>query len=240
LKKNIIILTSGLSGSSVLAALIAQDGYWTGESTVKKSDYDTWENQELVELNKQLLRDIGFVHDWTMHFDAAWPEWVFEKASRLNPQPYREFVERCSSHTPWLWKDPRLWLTYRYWAQFLTEENLCYLCIHRDPWQSWISTTLRRQIQTFSHARKYESGIRQSILTGLNEIQRPYLDLMYEDLIVKPGETIQLINETVGSGLAVQDFVRIFKGRLYKKQHGFPGMVKAIAIYLKNYSQRVA
>jgi hypothetical protein len=47
MRKNVIILTSGLSGSSVLAGLIANAGYWVGDETFKKDDYDTFENREL-------------------------------------------------------------------------------------------------------------------------------------------------------------------------------------------------
>lgn len=234
MKKNVIILTSGLSGSSVLAALLAQDGYWVGEQTIKKRDYDTWENAELVELNKRLLHDIGFEHDWTMNFDPDWPQQVTEAAAKLDPAPYRNFVERCMSHQPWLWKDPRLWLTIRYWQQFIPADNVCYLGIHRDPLQSWISTTLRRQIQTFRLARDYEEGIHRSIAGFFAAAPMPSLDLLYEDLIRFPGRTIDSINRLAATELSEADFVRIFRGKLYRKQHGLLNLAKACAIYMKN------
>jgi hypothetical protein len=56
--QNVIVLTSGLSGSSVLTSLVAKAGYWTGE-THKKHDYDTYENTELLDLNLKILAPAG-------------------------------------------------------------------------------------------------------------------------------------------------------------------------------------
>ena len=49
MKKNVIILTSGMSGSSVLANLISQAGYWLGDET-SKAPFETYENKELIDL----------------------------------------------------------------------------------------------------------------------------------------------------------------------------------------------
>ena len=50
---NVIILTGGLTGSSALAGLLTEAGYWCGEDTFKKSDYNTYENAELIALNRR-------------------------------------------------------------------------------------------------------------------------------------------------------------------------------------------
>ena len=57
-RRNVIILTSGLTGSSVLTGLISRVGYWNGDQTHKK-EYDTCENSELISLNLSL-----FQHRW--------------------------------------------------------------------------------------------------------------------------------------------------------------------------------
>ena len=57
---NTIILTSGLTGSSVLAGLLASGGYWPGDRTYKKKDYDTFENEDLTRLNHGLLQPSSF------------------------------------------------------------------------------------------------------------------------------------------------------------------------------------
>ncbi|MFT7527896.1 MAG: hypothetical protein ACI9LY_003055 [Arenicella sp.] len=34
--------------------------YWHGESTHLKKDYDTYENSVLIQLNKQLMNELGY------------------------------------------------------------------------------------------------------------------------------------------------------------------------------------
>jgi hypothetical protein len=58
MKSNIVILTTGSSGSSVRAGIIATQGYWL-EYKTKKLDFDTYENARLVNLNMYLLRASG-------------------------------------------------------------------------------------------------------------------------------------------------------------------------------------
>ncbi len=117
---NVIILTTGLSGSSVVTGLIKKAGYWTGESTVYKNNssgkYETHENTELVNLNDQLVKQAGFEfgHD-------AWykPEAIAQFAKlhgSIDEAPYRQFIEQENSHSPWLWKDPRLWFSCSTWT----------------------------------------------------------------------------------------------------------------------------
>ena len=55
-KHNVIILTHGISGSSVVSALLAQAGYWLGEETRIKPGYNTFENSSLVSINENLLK----------------------------------------------------------------------------------------------------------------------------------------------------------------------------------------
>jgi len=71
MRKNIIILTHGWTGSSVFAALLGRAGYWLGSSTVKNKDYDTFENAELVARNRELLHPHapGIAHEHCFAFD---------------------------------------------------------------------------------------------------------------------------------------------------------------------------
>lgn len=61
-------------------------------------------------------------------------------------------------------------------------DNVCYLGMYRDPLQTWSSTTLRRQIQTFSQARDYEEGVHQSVTDFFAMVFEPNLEILYEDL----------------------------------------------------------
>lgn len=56
---SVIILTTGSSGSSVLASVIAREGFWLGTKTAIL-DFNIYENAELVKLNISLLRKAGY------------------------------------------------------------------------------------------------------------------------------------------------------------------------------------
>src|SRR5262245_2536579 len=117
--KNVIILTSGLSGSSVLTGLIARGGLWTGDKTFKKTDYDTFENNELIELNTGLFRKAGYTGNYLLEFSQEAMDRVAGLYGKIDRDVYQSFIEKCNRHQPWIWKDPRLWLTIRFWRPML-------------------------------------------------------------------------------------------------------------------------
>ena len=93
MRKNIIILTHGWTGSSVSAALLGRAGYWLGSSTVQKRDYDTFENADLVARNQELLHLLAPDIDHQHHF-------AFEDVSRIahasaNLDLYLVFISYC-------------------------------------------------------------------------------------------------------------------------------------------------
>lgn len=236
--KNVIILTGGLAGSSVLTSLLNRAGYWVGADTMKKKDYNTWENSELVRLNRKILDETGFDENWTMVFKPEYLDNIARGFPNIDPAPFQAFMDECNAHQPWIWKDPRLWLTIRYWRQFIDPEKVFFLTIRRDPLQSWISTTIRRQIQTREHARKYGEGVDGTIEDFLTQEKLPYLNVLYEDLLMQPEQIIQRINDGVGTQLSFEDFRGVFRGSLYKRQHGLKNLLLAYAIYFKNYGER--
>ncbi len=238
MRKNVVVLTGGLAGSSVVTALLARDGLWPGDQTFKKNDYDTWENQGLIDLNKHLLAEAGIADDWTMRFRPGDIDRVAALADRVDPVPFADFARACDAHAPWVWKDPRLWLTIRFWRPFLNLTDTAFIVVRRDPLQSWISTTLRRQIQSPRHARAYEDGIHASLIGFLNDADGGYLDLRYEDLLTRPEAAIAAINDLSGTHLDIDHLKQVFRGRLYRRQHGWFNLAKAAAIYLKNYGKR--
>lgn len=237
MQKNVIILTNGLSGSSVLAGLIARAGYWTGH-THKKTDYDTHENQELVDLNKRLFADVGFTSNYEMLFDPAYLTPFVQAHGAVDDALYRGFLDKLESRRPWLWKDPRLWLTIHYWRHLLNLDDVQFVHLTRDPMQTWTSVTIRRQIQTLDYLRRYMHGIRDSIRTFIADNDLPCLELNYEELLVEPESSIAQINGYLGTALTVDDLRAIYRGELYRKPRDTRDFIKATLIYLKNYGQR--
>jgi len=237
-RKNVIILTGGLAGSSVLTSLLARGGYWTGDDTFKKKDYDTWENAELVDLNKEIIRASGFEEDWIMEFRPDFVDQVRNGFRDFDTGRLQRFIDKCGDHQPWIWKDPLLSLTIRIWRDYLDLSRTAFLLIHREPLQAWISTTIRRQIQTVDYLRRYNDGIHSTILDFVGENDATYVNILYEDLILDPTPVIRDINSAAGTDISVDDFKAVFRGTLHRKQHGLKNYLHAKAIYFKNYSDR--
>jgi hypothetical protein len=240
MKRNVIILTSGLSGSSVLAGLLARAGYWAGESTFKKPDYDTYENQELIELNKRLFQEAGYKGNYLLEFCPETLNAVARLHNETNTGPYVAFIDRCEEHSPWIWKDPRLWLTIRFWRKLLDVDKCGFVLLTRGSMQSWISSILRRQIISYRYSKRYEARISQSIEEVLAENKRPYVHVAYEELIQRPDQAIGRLNEYLGTTLTVDDLKAIYRKPLYRNpRSSLVKHMKALLIYLKNYSERL-
>lgn len=237
-RKNLIILTAGLSGSSAVAGLLSRAGYWTGRQTHKKRDYDTYENEELIQLNRRILAESGYSGNYEMEFSRPAIQQVEDVASRLDMEPFAAFVKTCDEHGPWLWKDPRLWLTIRFWKRVLNLGQTQFIVLSRDDLQTWISTTIRRQIHTYEYSKRYSREVYESILQFLQDNQLPYLKLVFEDLVVKPGPSLDSLNSFLGTSLEIDDLKATYHNRLYRKPRGVLDLAKAIMIYSKNYGQR--
>jgi hypothetical protein len=240
MKKNVIILTSGLSGSSVLTGLIARAGYWTGEQTYKKKDYETFENTQLIDLNLKLFEKARYTGNYLLEFPAGALKDVASLQTGIDGAEYRSFMEHCNEHQPWIWKDPRLWLTIRFWRNFLDLNNCRFILLTRGSLQSWISSTLRRQITTYRYSKDYEERIKQSIVEFLEENKLSFLHLQYESLILDPVKAIDRLNRHLGTALTVDDLGQVYHKPLYKNpRNSWSKHIKAMLIYMKNYSERL-
>lgn len=233
-----IILTGGLAGSSVLTSLLRSSGYWTGESTVKKSDYDTWENSELVALNNQIFACANFNEDWTLRFRPDYVDSFRSPGSKIDDNLLTSFIRKCDERAPWVWKDPRLWLTIWVWRKHINFNTTVFLVIRRELMQSWISTTIRRQVQTIGHLKRYDAGVHGVIIEFLEQNSAAYVDILYEELICNPESVIGQINDLTNSRMTLENLKSVFRGKLYRKQHGMLALVKASAIYAKNFRRR--
>ncbi len=238
MKKNVIILTHGWTGSSILTALFGRAGYWIGSETVKKTDYDTYENADLVVLNRRILDEFakGLSHEHSFEYDDVL---AIERASvGQDLTPYADFVARCSTHGLWVWKDPRLTWTIRVWARVLNLERTAFLILTRDPMQAWISSNLRRHIQSRRFTDEYKRGITRSNIRFLEERGLPVLNLSFEDLLLQPEQTLERLNSFYDLQLTMQDLQAVCDKPLYRKSLGFGDLVKAVLIYVKNYGER--
>lgn len=235
---NVIILTAGLTGSSVIAGLLAGAGYWVGAETVEKPDYDTFENRDLVALNDRILAHAGHHERFDRVFQPEFIDALVRRTADVATEPYRYFIDTCDVHRPWLWKDPRLWLTIRFWAGLIDLKQVRVIIVSRQQSQAWVSHMLRRQIQTPRYCLEYIGGIRASSIAFVKQYDVPYIDIVYEQILLAPEETIQRIGNFLDIELTMDDLHRNFRGRLYRMHHGPLHYGLAALIYLKNYRHR--
>lgn len=236
---NVIILTHGWTGSSAFTALISQAGYWCGDSTFEKPDYNTYENNELVTLNDRLLKELGYSGDREHEIlDIKELELLAQKADTIDLAPYKDFVNRCQQHKPWIWKDPRLIFTIRIWAKFLSFDDTAFIILTRDNEQAWITSNLRRHIQSRAFTKNYNAAITASARKFLTENQQRYIEFEFEDLQLSPEETIEKLNTFLDTQLTMEHLKSIYKLPLYKKSKGFRDKLMATLVYFKNYGSR--
>jgi hypothetical protein len=237
--QNVIVLTIGWTGSSVLTGLLARAGLWSGDATMKKIDYNTWENLELTELNKRLLIESGCPIDYTQEFSWQAIAHVTAAADRIDTTPYREFAALMGRHKPWIWKDPRLWVTIRFWQRLMSLDDVRFVWLTRDDMQSWISANMRRQIVTLDYLRRYNREVNHSIDAFLALDHLPYTRLSFEDIVERPEATLDQLNGFLGTQLTMDDLRAIYTKPLRKRARGLRDFLVASAIHAKNYAVRI-
>lgn len=237
---NLIVLTSGLSGSSVLTGAIVSAGYWAGNLTYKKPDYDTFENEELIGLNLRLFKEISFQYAYHTHFSHTALTAIEALRRKIDLDPFRAFVSRCDEHAPWVWKDPRLWMTIRFWNNVVDLERCRFVLLRRGFFQAWLSATSRRLIQSYTHLKTYESKVWESMLSFVEENAFQYVTLSYEDLIEYPDKSMTAMNRLVGADVFSADNLKSIYHKPIYRRPGTPltGIAKALMIYAKNYRER--
>jgi hypothetical protein len=240
--KNVVILTTGLSGSSLLASFISRAGYWTGEETIIKDNftgnYDTFENKKLIELNNELIKSLGckFNNDAQYHKNG---HLRFDDAFKiLDSQKYKKFLEICNAQGNWLWKDPRLWLTIGFWHNLLDNKNTRYILLYREHISLWTSLLNKRDIMTYRYLKEVEIKSRESMSRFLKTKNMQYSQICYDHLVKSPKPMIQKMNEFLGTELSIDDLRSVYKGEIGKSTWNIQRLLMALLILVKNYHDR--
>lgn len=241
MKQGVIVLTSGLTGSSVLTGLIARAGYWTGLATHDKvGEYSTYENTRLIELNRSLLAAAGYTGNYLTDFCPDLLHRMDHLARSIDVTPYREFLAQCDEHSPWIWKDPRLWTTIRFWSRLLDQHQCRFILLTRSLFYIWVSVLQRRQIRGYRDLRSYETAIVRANREFVAAVGAPAIEICYEDLILHPAESIGRLNRFLGAELSVADLESVYHKPLYRSPNGTArDVARAVLIYAANYSRRV-
>ena len=212
--KNVVILTSGLSGSSVLAGLVARAGYWLGDTT-KKVGYETFENAELVDLDREILRRSGFLHEDAGDLPPPSIAAIEAVVREGDSGRFRHFIESCSEHEPWLWKDPRLCYTIHFWQKLHDFSDCRFILATRESRQAWTGFVLRGKVnmpwERYLEIQENDQKSAERFIER-NGI-RPHT-VAFEDLILHPERVLDELNSFLGTHLSMTDFEAIYRGKV--------------------------
>jgi hypothetical protein len=141
--RNCVILGSGRSGTSMLAGLLGDCGYFMGESLLRPSSSNPkgyFESEDINHLNDQLIANVttvrprgalGYLYPWRLSPGLLW---MANLDLNTSVQPTHEQLDQMkalSSKKPFCFKDPRFCYTLDGWRPML--EDVALLCVFRQP-----------------------------------------------------------------------------------------------------------
>lgn len=238
---NVIILTTGISGSSVITGFLAKSGLWTGDDTVYKDNitgkYETYENKKLVDLNDRLITEAGAEFVGKARYDADQRDRFNAMYRDVDTSSYREFISECDEHSPWIWKDPRLFLTIGFWKNLLDLQDTKIIVIHRNTYELWKSQAIKRIVYSYSYLKQSENETRQELIDYLDANGFTFMTLEYDQFTGNPDKSIERLNSFLGTRLSKNDWDDIY--RPTSQWSRYKRTLLAFLIYLKNYNSRI-
>lgn len=214
--KNAIVVGMPRSGTSMSAAIFANQGYLVAEESEKElrapDEYNPngyWEAETLIRKNVEVFKQCGFDGDNTWNFEPI----SKESADRINTlaplDSHAEFVSSYNQKSPWVWKDPRLCYTVGYWWQLINPETTAVLLIKRDPKEIY-NSFLRVKWRSLSKADKEDTyqRIADHIQFAENTIKSKGINCLtvnYSDFTTTPDSIAEQINATFGLQLTAAD-----------------------------------
>jgi hypothetical protein len=147
--KNVMILGSGRSGTSMLAGTLGKAGYFMGDNLYPARDSNPkgfFEDPFVNGINERLLEPLSFrsshpirglFRDYPLTYGQRWLERVPLGTSIPVSAAPIEQIKEVTQRNPFCFKDPRFSYTLPVWRPYL--ENTVYLCIFRDPGATAIS-----------------------------------------------------------------------------------------------------
>ncbi len=231
MRQNVIVLTPGNSGSSVLTGILSTQGYWVGEKT-EKLKFDTYENAELVDLNIQILQEIGYNRRDCNDIPPPSIKKMDELFLTGNIQKYKKFLKKCACNSPWLWKDPRLCYTIMFWKNLMAFYDCKFIMITRDYKQGYSALLLKKKVpMSYNEYVKMNEGYERNARAFLKKNKLDYMTLQFENLILDPVDTIDKINFFLNTDLLMENVKSIYRGGFYKNKYKATDFLKARTFY---------
>jgi len=141
--KNVIILGSGRSGTSMVAGTLAKAGYYMGEELLPANNANPkgfFEDKEVNAINEDILASIAprrpklLGNLFYKHIPLPWQRWLLAlpgaKAPISNPTIDAR-IKKIVANQPYCLKDPRFSYTLPCWMPFL--EDAVFIVVFREP-----------------------------------------------------------------------------------------------------------
>ena len=213
---NVLVVGGPRSGTSMVAGIFARKGYFLAENPeqeLRPGDPNNpggyFEARSLENANAEVFAAAGFPFNNTW-LEAAIPAEAVAALRNVAPLPaHRELVGKYQAHPPWLWKDPRLCFTLRYWWPLLDAATTRVLVTSRDP-EAVYRSFVRLQWRDRSSEAKQDvlariAAQQRAILETVAELGIPHLVVAYEDFLAQPVEMARRLSAFTGVALAAAD-----------------------------------
>lgn len=147
--KNVIILGSGRSGTSMVAGTLSQSGYFMGDRLLPPNDANPkgfFEDMEVNAINEDILESVAPKRPWLLgnlffrHIPLHFQRWLLSLpiGQTLTTTPDVENrIIKIVANAPYCFKDPRFSYTLSNWQPYL--DNCCYIVVFREPIATAIS-----------------------------------------------------------------------------------------------------
>lgn len=184
--KNIIILGSGRSGTSMVAGCFAKSGYFMGDDLWDAREANPkgfFEDREINEINEDLLEPVVpkrrqlFGMTFSRHQPLKWHRWLacLPPDVKIPESPaLADRIKKIVQRQPYCLKDPRFSYTLPAWQPFL--ENAVFICVFRHPGST--ASSIHKECLEVPHLAHPETGIKITMKQAVNIWTHMYLPLL--------------------------------------------------------------
>lgn len=220
--KNIFILGSGRSGTSLVAGLFRNSGLFLGSKFYKprySNPLGFFEDRECNSINEEILKPFvpqrnivnGIVYGSDSPSDGQ--RWLSRINLEINTYASDEIISRIKALTlnqPFCFKDPRFSYTLNIWRDVIND-NAKYICVYRDP--SVVVSSILKEVRSVPYLRDF--AISPNIAF---EVWR----LMYQHILIKHSKSGEwlFLNYDDLFGANTLDKIEVFTG--VKIDRNFP------------------
>lgn len=214
--KNVIVVGTPRSGTSLAASIFARQGYFVANdepSQLRRPDHYNpsgyWEAEPLIEANVTLFQRVGYAHHNTWIFDEISQQQAAEISSLENNAEHRNLVADYDKNGPWVWKDPRLCYTLGYWWSLVQQDNTGVLLVRRDPQEifrsfariGWRADSAPDREETLQRLANHIAAAKEA----MRLLEIPYVEVDYADYRDDPERVARLLSDEFGLALTAAD-----------------------------------